>query len=74
MKKTRLSCPVCHKALDLNADDYECVQVTELSCREVDIKSISAKTEGMVYFVHRNHFDDLAQMVRVGACPDREHG
>jgi|HubBroStandDraft_6_1064221.scaffolds.fasta_scaffold2240253_1 hypothetical protein len=73
MKKTRLSCPVCHKVLDLNADDYECVQVTGLSCQEVDVKSISGKSEGIVYFVHRNHFNDLVQMVRVGAYPDREH-
>lgn len=72
MKKARLICPVCHKELDLSADEYECVQVSERSCRVVDVKSLRGDTSGIVCFVHPHHFEDLVRMVRSGAYPQEQ--
>ena len=69
MKKTRLTCPVCNQPLDLATDEYECVQVTGGSCRLRDVKSIRGATEGVVCFVHPDHFEGLVQMVRAGVYP-----
>ena len=52
MKKAPLTCPVCHKKLDLIADEYECVQVRERSCRILDVRSLGGDTEGTICFVH----------------------
>ncbi len=73
MKKAPLTCPVCHKKLDLIADEYECVQVRERSCRILDVRSLGGDTEGTICFVHPNHFEDLAMMVRRGAYPPSQH-
>ena len=60
MKKAPLICPVCHKKLDLIADEYECVQVRERSCRILDMRSLCGDTEGTICFVHPDHYEDLA--------------
>ena len=72
MKKARLTCPICHQELDLGADEYECVQVSERSCRAVDVKSLRRDTGGIVCFVHSHHFEALVKMVRAGAYPRHE--
>ena len=69
MKKSPLSCPVCRNELDLRTDEYECVQVTERSCRVLDVRSVRADTQGIVYFVHPDHFERLAEMVGAGSAP-----
>jgi hypothetical protein len=73
MKKIRLTCPVCNQPLDLGADEYECVQVSEGSCRVVDVKSLRRDTGGIVCFVHQHHFEDFVKMVRSGAYPRHAH-
>jgi len=72
MKKARLTCPVCHNELDLNADEYECVQVSARSWRVVDVKSLRGDTRGIVCFVHPHHFEALVKMVRSGAYPQEQ--
>ncbi len=66
MRKAPLTCPVCHKQLDLIADNYECVQVKEGCCRVMDVRSLRSDTEGTICFVHPNHVEDLVMMVRTG--------
>ncbi len=73
MKKAPLSCPVCHRQLDLIADKYECVQVKEGSCRVLDLRALRGETEGAVCFVHPNHVEDLVLMVRTGAYPRSDY-
>ena len=69
MKKEPLTCPVCHKKIDLSVDEYECVQITGRSCHPVDIRSVSADTHGVICFVHPDHHEVLVYMVRAGVYP-----